>query len=66
MAERLLTVDDIAQLIGMRADYVYALARRGEIPHLRFGRTVRFRNESIERWLQEQESSRNGHGGRAK
>jgi excisionase family DNA binding protein len=54
-AASLLTVDDVAQIIGMRTGYVYALARRDEIPHLRFGRTIRFRAEAIEEWLCESE-----------
>ncbi len=48
---RLLTADEVAEIIGMRVDYVYALSRRGQIPHLRFGRTLRFRAETIEAWL---------------
>lgn len=52
MTGRLLTAPQAAGLIGMRVDYVYALVRADEIPHLRFGRTVRFRSEAIEEWLQ--------------
>jgi excisionase family DNA binding protein len=48
---RLLTAEEVAEIIGMRVDYVYALARRGQIPHLRFGRTLRFRADAIEAWL---------------
>lgn len=48
---RLLTADEVAEIIGMRVDYVYTLSRRGQIPHLRFGRTLRFRAEAIEAWL---------------
>lgn len=47
----LLTADEVAQILAMRVDYVYALSRRGQIPHLRFGRTLRFRAEAIETWL---------------
>jgi excisionase family DNA binding protein len=53
--DRLLTADDVAELLGMRTDFIYRLAREGRIPHLRFGRTLRFRAEAIERWLEEQE-----------
>ncbi len=59
MADRLLTAEDVAELIGMRTDFVYQLVRRGQIPHLRFGRTVRFRSVSIEQWL---EGSERGNG----
>ena len=57
---RLLSADQVAAIIDMRPEYVYALARGDEIPHLRFGRTVRFRGEAIEQWLQERE--RGGRG----
>jgi excisionase family DNA binding protein len=60
MTGRLLRAEDVAELIGMRVDFVYAACRRGEIPHLRFGRTLRFRAEAIEEWLREQERSSNG------
>lgn len=59
---RLLNAEDIAEMLGMRVDYVYALTRRGAIPHLRFGRTLRFRAEAIEAWLEELESD----GGQAR
>lgn len=55
MSNRLLNAEEVAELIGMRVDFVYALARRDEIPHLRFGRTVRFRSEALEEWLRESE-----------
>ena len=51
VAGRLLTADEVAEIIGMRVDYVYALSRRGQIPHLRFGRTLRFQSKAIEAWL---------------
>lgn len=39
----------------MRVDYVWALCRRDQIPHLRFGRTLRFRQEAIDEWLRASE-----------
>jgi excisionase family DNA binding protein len=55
VSDRLLTAEDVAQILGMRTDFIYRLAREGRIPHLRFGRTLRFRAEAIETWLEEQE-----------
>jgi excisionase family DNA binding protein len=54
----LLTAEQVAEMIGMTTDYVYALSRRGRIPTITFGRTRRYRREAIERWLVEIE-----HGG---
>jgi excisionase family DNA binding protein len=55
VSDRLLTAEDVAQILGMRTDFIYRLAREGRIPHLRFGRTLRFRAEAIARWLEEEE-----------
>ena len=48
---RLLTAEEVAQVLGMTVDFVYSLCRRDQIPHLRFGRTLRFRSEAVEGWL---------------
>jgi len=54
---RLLGADDVAELLGVSRTFVYALARRGELPTVRVGeRYVRFRSEAIEGWIEAQES----------
>ncbi len=56
---RLLGVADVAQLLGVRETFVYALARRGELPTVRIGdRYVRFRPEALWAWIERQESTR--------
>ena len=47
----LLEADDVARYIGMTADWVYREVRAGRMPHIRLGRYVRFRRESIDAWL---------------
>ena len=59
MAEPLLDAPQVAEILGMRVDFIYSLARRGEIPHLRLGRSLRFRRESIDTWLRDQEQGAN-------
>jgi excisionase family DNA binding protein len=56
----LLEAVEVAERLGMRVDYIYALARRNAIPHLRFGRTLRFRVEAIDDWLRASERGRLG------
>ena len=51
--ERLLTADEVAEIIGMRVDYVYALSRRGRIRTITFGRQRRYRREAVLTWLEE-------------
>ena len=59
-ADRLLPAEDVAETLGMRIEFVYALARRDQIPHVRLWRSVRFRDEAITRWLEDSERG-NGH-----
>jgi excisionase family DNA binding protein len=61
VSARLLNADEVAERLGMTRGFVYRLAREDRIPHVRLGRTYRFRDEAIARWLEEQER---GDGGR--
>jgi excisionase family DNA binding protein len=54
-ASRLLEADDVANHLGMRIDWVFREDRAGRLPHIRLGRAVRFRRESIEAWLEARE-----------
>ncbi len=54
-ASRLLEAEDVADYLGMRTDWVYREVRAGRLPHIRLGRAVRFRRESIEAWLESHE-----------
>ena len=58
-AGRLLTADDVADLLGVPRTFVYTLARRGELPTVRVGeRYVRFRSQALEQWIEDQETTR--------
>jgi excisionase family DNA binding protein len=47
---RLLTAREVARILRVSRRSVYQLARRGEIPHVRIGRFVRFRADEIDAW----------------
>ena len=56
--EALLTADDVADILGVPRTFVYALARRGELPTVRIGdRYVRFRSETLQRWIEQHETT---------
>ena len=57
MTEPLLTAEDVAALIGMSVDWVYAETRAGRIPHVPLGRYYRYRRASIEQWIAELEAA---------
>ena len=54
---RLLTVDEVAERLGVSKDWVWAQARAGRIPHVQLGRYRRFREEALESWLDEIEKT---------
>lgn len=47
-----LTADEVAELLGLRRDYIYDLCRKNEIPYKRIGkRYLRFNLVDIEKWM---------------
>lgn len=59
----LLEAEDVAAYLGMRTDWVYREVRAGRLPHVRLGRAVRFRQESIDAWIRANEQgARSGRG----
>ena len=56
LVARLMTADQVAELLGMDVEWVWKMSRRGEIPTITFGRFRRYRREAILRWLEELES----------
>jgi excisionase family DNA binding protein len=52
--ERLLTVSDVARILGFARGYVYELVRAGHINAIRAGKYVRIRPSAIEQFLARQ------------
>jgi excisionase family DNA binding protein len=50
-ASPLLTAQEVADRLGVTADWVYDEARADRIPHVRLGRNVRFDADAIHSWL---------------
>ena len=59
-SDRLLTAQDVADLLGVPKSWVYAASRSGELPTVTLGRYRRYRRESIEAWIAHQEGTSNG------
>ena len=63
---RHLTAEDVAQRLQIPTWSIYALVRAGQLPTLRIGRRLRFRQEDIEAWEQQtvvrtKEAATDGH-----
>jgi excisionase family DNA binding protein len=53
----LLTAGEVALLLRVTPDWVYAQTRSRRIPHLRLGRYVRYRRRALIEWMEAVESS---------
>ena len=54
--DSLMTADDVAQLLGVPASWVYEQSRLGRIPTITLGRYRRYRAEAIEAWIEDLEA----------
>lgn len=55
--DRLMTVQDVADVFQTSPDTVQAMARSGELPGLRIGRAWRFRTSAVEAWARAREAA---------
>jgi excisionase family DNA binding protein len=56
MREKLLTVEELADLMRLKLGTVYKLSREGSIPgRVKLGGAVRFRESAIKRWIEKSE-----------
>lgn len=53
----LLTANEVADLLGVPASWIYEQSRRGRIPTVTLGRYRRYRRQTIEAWLEELEAA---------
>jgi len=49
--EKLLTVDELAQVLSVKKSTIYQWRHLGLIPYIKVGRFVRFREKDIQNWL---------------
>jgi excisionase family DNA binding protein len=53
VSDRLLTADEVAELLAVPVSWVRESTRSGAMPHLALGRYRRYRRRDVERWLEE-------------
>ena len=46
-----LTVTDVSRILGISHSAVYAILRRGEMSHYRFGRAIRIRAQELSEYM---------------
>ena len=51
MAERWLSVDEIAEHLGVKKDTIYKWVRTTDLPFHKIGRLVKFQIEEVDKWV---------------
>ena len=54
---RMLTIAEVADIVGCSRAHIARLARNNEIPHKRLGRIVRFHADTVTAWLTNQQET---------
>ena len=61
--ERLMTIDDLSEMLGIPIETLYGWRHRGQGPQgYRVGRHVRYRRSTVEAWLEGQADRRDISG----
>lgn len=55
--DRLLTAAEAAHYLGLAEGTVRNKANRREIPHVKIGRSLRFRRSELDSWVKEQQEA---------
>lgn len=55
---RLLVASEVAAILRVEPATVLEWARRGDLPHVKLGRSVRFSEPELERWIERQLAER--------
>jgi len=50
--EKLLTPQEIAEVLGVQPSTIYQWTHQGYIPHIKLGKFVRFKAKDVERWVE--------------
>jgi excisionase family DNA binding protein len=54
-SDRLLTIQEVCELLNVSKSYVYRLTSEKKIPHIKLMGHLRFRRQEIDSWVSEQE-----------
>ncbi|NQT33012.1 MAG: helix-turn-helix domain-containing protein [Candidatus Omnitrophica bacterium] len=58
MVSSVLTIDEVADYLKMKTVTIYKHAQEGKIPAFKVGSKWRFKKETIDRWIENQENGR--------
>lgn len=64
MADEILTLPEVAQLLKVAEKTVYTMAQKGELPAFKVRGQWRFKRDDIDAWIEQQKAASRDDGGR--
>ncbi|MBF0215635.1 MAG: helix-turn-helix domain-containing protein [Candidatus Omnitrophica bacterium] len=58
MDKGVMTVKEVADYLGLSTISIYKHAQKGDLPAFKIGNSWRFKRDSIDRWITDDEQSR--------
>jgi len=56
MTDSLMTVEEVAKYLKVEQSTIYTWAKEGKIPGIKIGRFWRFKEEDIDKWLEQRKN----------
>jgi excisionase family DNA binding protein len=53
MGKVFLTINEISEYLNLKRSTVYSMVEAGELPHYKIGRLIRFKQDEVDRWMDE-------------
>jgi excisionase family DNA binding protein len=53
MGKVFLTINEISEYLNLKRSTVYSMVEAGEVPYYRIGRLIRFKQDEVDRWMDE-------------
>jgi len=57
LQRKTITAQEAADYIGVHIDTIYTMVRQKEIPHIRVRRRILFKTDTLDAWMNDQESN---------
>lgn len=59
--EKAIDAKEVAELLGFSRGHILKMAKHGEIPHRRIGKSVKFRKSEIDAWWNQRDDEASNH-----
>jgi excisionase family DNA binding protein len=52
MAKEYVNIEELSEYLGIKKSTLYGMVEKGELPHYRIGRLIRFKRDDMDSWIE--------------